>query len=57
MPSKSEAQRKFMKAVANSGEFAKKVDIPQEVGREFSEADKGKTKKTSDKIKTRYGDK
>lgn len=29
-----------MRAVAHNPAFAKKVGIPQEVGREFSEADK-----------------
>lgn len=31
-----------MQAVAHSPEFAKKVNIPMSVGKEFSEADKGK---------------
>ena len=35
MPAKSEKQRKLMMAVANSAEFAKKVGIPQKVGKEF----------------------
>lgn len=40
MPSKSPAQEKLMRAVAHSPEFAKKVDVPQSVGKEFHEADK-----------------
>lgn len=40
MPSKSEKQHNFMEAVAHSPEFAKKVDVPQSVGKEFVEADK-----------------
>ena len=42
MPSKSKAQHRLMQAVAHSPEFAKKVNIPMSVGKEFSEADKGK---------------
>lgn len=44
MPSSSKAQAHLMAAVAHSPEFAKKVGIPQSVGREFNQADKGKTK-------------
>lgn len=44
MPSKSAKQRRFMAAVAHSPEFAKKVDVPQSVGREFAAADAGKSK-------------
>lgn len=42
MPSKSKAQHKLMTAVAHNKAFAKKVGIPQSVGKEFAEADKGK---------------
>ena len=42
MPSKSKAQHKLMTAVAHNKAFAKKVGIPQSVGNEFAEADKGK---------------
>lgn len=35
MPSKSAAQARLMAAVANNPEFAKKVGIPQSVGKEF----------------------
>ena len=42
MPSKSPAQARMMQAVAHSPEFARKVGIPQSVGRKFSEADKHK---------------
>lgn len=44
MPSKSPAQEKLMRAVAHSPEFAKKVDIPQSVGKEFHQADKKKSR-------------
>lgn len=40
MPSKSEAQRKFMQAAAHDPAFAEKHHIPQEVAREFFEADR-----------------
>lgn len=42
MPSKSEAQHRLMVAVAHNAKFAKKVGIPQSVGRDFAEADKRK---------------
>lgn len=45
MPSKSAAQAKLMRAVAHNKEFAKKVKIPQKVGRDFVAADKAKKKK------------
>lgn len=40
MPSKSPAQHKLMQAVAHNPSFAKKVGIPQKVGKEFERADK-----------------
>lgn len=43
MPSKSAAQRNFMAAVAHNPAFAKKAGVPQSVGKEFNQADKGKT--------------
>jgi len=42
MPSKSSSQHKLMEAVAHNPSFAKKVGIPQKVGKEFASADKGK---------------
>jgi hypothetical protein len=42
MPSVSKKQHNFMEAIAHNKAFAKKVGIPQSVGKEFSEADKGK---------------
>ena len=42
MPSVSKKQHNFMNAVAHSPEFAKKVGAPQSVGKEFSNADKGR---------------
>ena len=40
MPSKSKKQHQFMEAVAHSPEFAKKVGVPQKVGKDFAQADK-----------------
>ena len=42
MPSVSKKQHNFMEAVAHSPAFAKKVGVPQSVGKEFSTADKGR---------------
>lgn len=42
MPSKSPAQAKLMRAVAHNPAFARKVDVPQKVGREFAMADIGR---------------
>ena len=42
MPSTSKKQHNFMAAVANNPSFAKKVGVPQSVGKDFDEADKGK---------------
>lgn len=42
MPSVSKKQHNFMEAVAHSPAFAKKVGVPQSVGKEFSNADKGR---------------
>jgi hypothetical protein len=42
MPSSSKKQHNFMEAVAHSPAFAKKVGVPQSVGKDFSNADKGR---------------
>ena len=42
MPSTSKKQHNFMQAVAHSPAFAKKVGVPQSVGKDFSTADKGR---------------
>jgi hypothetical protein len=42
MPSSSKKQHNFMAAIANNPAFAKKVGIPQNVGKDFTDADKGK---------------
>ena len=42
MPSKTKAQHNLMAMVANDPAAAKRVGVPQSVGREFMKADKGK---------------
>lgn len=42
MPSSSKKQHNFMAAVANNPSFAKKVGVPQSVGKDFATADKGR---------------
>jgi hypothetical protein len=42
VPSTSKKQHNFMAAVAKNPKFAKKVGVPQSVGEEFLDADKGK---------------
>ena len=66
MPSKSKAQHNLMEAVAHNAAFAKKVGIPQKVGKDFAAADKGKkfrkggsanpTAEGINKQKTHHGD-
>ena len=41
MPSTSPKQARFMDAVAHDPAFAAKVGVPQKVGEEFNQADKG----------------
>ena len=53
MPSSSKKQHNFMAAVANNPKFAKKVGVPQSVGKDFSTADKGKTFKRGDDMATK----
>jgi hypothetical protein len=43
MPSTSKKQHNFMAAIAHNPSFAKKVGVPQSVGKDFNNADKGKT--------------
>ena len=42
MPSSSKKQADFMRAVAHSPSFAKKAGVPQSVGKDFANADKGR---------------
>lgn len=44
MPSKTPKQKRFMEAVAHSPEFARKVNVPQSVGKEFNQADQARSK-------------
>lgn len=44
MPSSSDKQKHFMAAVAHDKEFAKKAGVPQSVAKEFTEADKKKSR-------------
>ena len=41
MPSTSQKQHNFMAAIANNPDFAKKAGVPQSVGKDFTQADKG----------------
>lgn len=41
MPSKSPEQARLMAAVAHDPAFARKVGIPQSVGKEYNKADTG----------------
>jgi hypothetical protein len=49
MPSKSEKQRRTMAAAAHDPKFAKKMGIPQDVAKEFNQADAAKAKKAKGK--------
>ena len=51
MPSTSEKQKRLMAAVANNPKFAKKVGIPQSVGKEFQREDKKMANCPSKKMK------
>ena len=53
MPSSSKKQHNFMEAIAHNPGFAKKVGIPQSVGKDFSNADKGKTFKRGGDMATK----
>jgi hypothetical protein len=51
MPSTSKKQHNFMAAIAHNPAFAKKVGIPQSVGKDFNNADKGKKFKEGGSMK------
>ena len=51
MPSKTLKQHKFMEAIAHSSKFAKKVGVPQSVGKDFAAADKGRKFKEGGALK------
>ena len=46
MPAVSKKQEKFMQAVAHNPAFAKKVGVPQSVGREFTKSGGGEMKES-----------
>jgi hypothetical protein len=50
MPAVSKKQEKFMQAVANNPAFAKKVGVPQSVGREFTKKEGGTVKSGIKKV-------
>jgi hypothetical protein len=52
MPSVSKKQHNFMAAVAHNPAFAKKVGVPQSVGKDFNQADKGKKFKKGGSMKS-----
>ena len=56
MPSTSKKQHNFMAAVANNPAFAKKVGVPQSVGKDFNEADKGRKFSKGGDMKKGYAD-
>jgi len=51
MPAVSSKQEKFMQAVANNPKFAKKVGVPQSVGREFTKKEGGQMKESKAMMK------
>lgn len=51
MPAVSKKQEKFMRAVAHSPSFAKKVGVPMSVGREFTKAEGGEMKESKAMMK------
>ena len=53
MPSSSKKQHNFMEAIAHNPGFAKKVGVPQSVGKDFSNADKGKSFKQGGDMATK----
>jgi hypothetical protein len=58
VPSTSAKQEKFMRAVANSPKFAKKVGVPQSVGKEFEMKDMkkgGMAKMTKSEMPSKMG--
>ena len=58
MPSVSKKQHDFMEMVAHNPKAAARVGVPQSVGEDFAEADRGKSfagKAKKSKAKTRMG--
>jgi hypothetical protein len=57
MPAKSKKQLKFMQAVANNPKFAKKVGVPQSVGKEFTKVKKYEKGGMTEEDKKMFGEK
>ena len=55
MPAVSKKQEKFMQAVAHNPKFAKKVGVPQSVGKEFSKSGGGEMKESKSMMKKEIG--
>ena len=55
MPSVSKKQHNFMEAIAHSPSFAKKVGVPQKVGQDFANADKGRKFSKGGDMATKMG--
>jgi hypothetical protein len=51
MPAKSKAQARMMAMVAHDPKAAKRLGIPQKVGKEFKMEGKGSIKKLPEKVK------
>ena len=50
MPSRSQAQHNLMAMVAHDPKAAKRLKIPQSVGKEYVKADKGRTFKSGGSV-------
>jgi len=57
MPPKSKKQKRFMEAVANNPKFAKKVGVPQSVGKEFTKVKKYEKGGMTEEDKKMFGEK
>ena len=55
MPAVSAKQEKFMQAVAHNPKFAKKVGVPQSVGREFTKGSEMKKMKSGGMAASKMG--
>ena len=55
MPAKSAKQERFMQAVANNPKFAKRVGVPQSVGREFTKSEGGDMKESKKMVGKEIG--
>jgi hypothetical protein len=55
VPTVSNKQERFMQAVAHNPKFAKKVGVPQSVGREFTKAGGGEMKESKAMMKKEVG--